>query len=115
MVKAEKKIRARDLSPPRGWHEVPGGNVDVENSRSSASSNLVRTAEKLSRRTGLFLLLMVEAEKKVIVGDNSLSVNDISIYLWEIFPIDKCLTCCVSGRYSPRPDTKGGGGIGKHP
>ena len=89
--------------------------MDVENSRSSASSNLVRTAEKLSRRTGLFLLLMVEAEKKVIVGDNSLSVNDISIYLWEIFPIDKCLTCCVSGRYSPRPDTKGGGGIGKHP
>ena len=58
---------------------------------------------------------MVEPEKMVTVGDNPLCINDISIYLWEILPIDKCLTCCVSGRYSPRPDTKGGGGIGKHP
>ena len=41
--------------------------MDVK-AHASASSNLVRTAEKLSRRTGLFLLLMVEAEREMAVG-----------------------------------------------
>ena len=81
---------------------MPGGNVDVK-ARASASSNLVRNAEKLSRRTGLFLLLMVEAERKIrlwgnaesaeTVGDKPLYINDLSICLWRKFPIDKCLNC----------------------
>ena len=79
--------------------------MDVK-ARASASSNLVRTAEKLSRRTGLFLLLMVEAERKIrlwgnaesaesaeTVGVNILCINDLSICIWGKFPIYNCLNC----------------------
>ena len=37
-----------------------------------------------------------------VVGDNLLCINDLSIYLWEIFPIDNHLTRYVSGIYPPR-------------
>ena len=48
--------------------------MDVK-ARASASSNLVCTAEKLSRRAGLFLLLMVEAERKIRVWGNAESAE----------------------------------------
>ena len=52
-----------------------------------------------------FLLLMIEAERKMGVGnaesaesaetlgDNTLCINDLSICLWGKFTIDKCLNC----------------------
>ena len=35
------------------------------------------------------------------VGLNPLSINTLSLCLWVKFPIDKDLTCCVSGTYPP--------------
>ena len=48
------------------------------------------------------MLLMVEAERKMgvgnaesaeTVGDSPLCINNLNISLWGKFPIDKCLNC----------------------